>query len=126
MLHSFILPTARLATVSPEDFLRKAMSARSSASRARFARLGLATRAPLDRTTHAMLLRQLYLSHFEARRFRQAHEIALQAITLNVLADVLHQDAARAALARGDLDVAITFSTGMDSTRSAVVRNRVR
>lgn len=26
----------------------------------------------------------------------------------------------------GDLDVAITFSTGMDSTRSAVVRNRVR
>ncbi|MEO6576610.1 MAG: tetratricopeptide repeat protein, partial [Polyangiaceae bacterium] len=54
-----------------------------------------------------MLLRQLYLSHFEARRFRQAHEIALQAIELNVLADVLHQDAARAALARGDLDVAI-------------------
>lgn len=26
----------------------------------------------------------------------------------------------------GDLDVAITFSTGMDSTRTAVVRNRVR
>ena len=107
MLHSIILPSARLATVSPEDFLRKAMSARSSASRARFARRGLATRAPLDRTTHAMLLRQLYLSYFEARRFRQAHEVALQAIELNVLADVLHQDAARAALARGDLDGAI-------------------
>jgi tetratricopeptide (TPR) repeat protein len=83
------------------------MSARTSASRARFARRGLATRAPLDRTTHAMLLRQLYLSYFEARRFRQAHEIALQAIELNVLPDVLHQDAARAALARGDLDGAI-------------------
>jgi len=83
------------------------MAARTPASRARFARLGLASRAPLDRTTHAMLLRQLYLALFERRRFREAHRIALQALELDVLADVLHQDAARASLADGDLDEAV-------------------
>jgi tetratricopeptide (TPR) repeat protein len=72
-----------------------------------FARRGLASRAPLDRTTHAMLLRQLYLSLYEARRFEQAHTVALQALELDVLADVLNQDAARAALAKGDLERAL-------------------
>ena len=61
----------------------------------------------LDRTTHAMLLRQLYLSLYEGRRFRQAHEIALQALELDVLSDVLNQDAARAAIASGDLEAAL-------------------
>ncbi len=74
--------------------------------RARYARQGLAT-AVLDRTTQAMLLRQLYLSQFEARRFRHAHDLAMQAASLGVLPDVLYQDAARAALAAGDLDQAI-------------------
>jgi tetratricopeptide (TPR) repeat protein len=72
-----------------------------------YARRGLATTGPLDRTTHAMLLRQLYLSLFEGRRFRQAHTVALQALELDVLADVLNQDAARAALADGDLENAL-------------------
>jgi tetratricopeptide (TPR) repeat protein len=88
--------------------LKRAMAARSPASRARFARLGLATRSALDATTHAMLLRQLYLAHFETRRFAKALEVALQAIELDVLPDVLHQDAARAALAHGDLTTAIS------------------
>lgn len=83
------------------------MLAESPVSRARFARRGLATRGPIDRTTHAMLLRQLYLSHYEGRRFRKAHEIALQALELDVLADVIHQDAARAALASGDFEEAV-------------------
>lgn len=83
------------------------MAARTARSRATFAKRGLATLAPLDRTTHAMLLRQLYLSLFETRRFRQAHVIALQALELDVLADVLSQDAARAALASGDLETAL-------------------
>ncbi|MBX3208567.1 MAG: tetratricopeptide repeat protein [Labilithrix sp.] len=72
-----------------------------------YARRGLASRATLDRTTHAMLLRQLYLSLFEGRRFQQAHTVALQALELDVLADVLNQDAARAALASGDLEGAL-------------------
>lgn len=83
------------------------MAARTARSRAMYARKGLATHGTLDRTTHAMLLRQLYLSLFEGRRFRQAHTIALQALELDVLSDVLNQDAARAALASGDLDAAL-------------------
>jgi tetratricopeptide (TPR) repeat protein len=83
------------------------MVARSPAARARWARQGLATRAPLDRTTQAMLLRQLYLSHFELRHFRPAHEIARQALELGVLVDVFRQDAARAALAAGEIDAAV-------------------
>jgi tetratricopeptide (TPR) repeat protein len=82
------------------------MGARSAAVRARYARQGLAA-VSLDKTTQAMLLRQLYLSEFEARRFRHAEDLALQATTLGVLPDVLYQDAARAALAAGDLDQAI-------------------
>jgi tetratricopeptide (TPR) repeat protein len=54
-----------------------------------------------------MLLRQLYLSHYEARRFRRAEEVALQALRLDVLCDVFHQDAARAAVGSGDLDAAV-------------------
>lgn len=83
------------------------MAATSARSRAMYARRGLATPAALDRTTHAMLLRQLYLSLFEGRRFEQAHSVALQALELDVLSDVIHQDAARAALANGDLESAL-------------------
>ena len=50
---------------------RKAMAARTARSRALYAKRGLATNGSIDRTTHAMLLRQLYLSLFEGRRFRQ-------------------------------------------------------
>ncbi len=54
-----------------------------------------------------MLLRQLYLAHFEVRRFDAARAVVLQALELGVLADVLQQDAARVALAVGDLDAAL-------------------
>jgi tetratricopeptide (TPR) repeat protein len=91
----------------PEECLRKAMAARTARARAMHARRGLSHRGPLDRTTHAMLLRQLYLSLYEGRRFRQAHDVALQALELDVLPDVLNQDAARAALASGDLEAAL-------------------
>jgi hypothetical protein len=84
------------------------MAARSPAARARWARQGLAVRSPLDKTTQAMLLRQLYLSHYEARRFAAARQVAQQALELGVLGDVLHQDAARAALATGDVEDAVS------------------
>ena len=83
------------------------MAAPSPRSRAMHARRGLAHRGALDKTTHAMLLRQLYLSLYEGRRFDEAHTVALQALELDVLADVLAQDAARAALANGDLEAAL-------------------
>jgi tetratricopeptide (TPR) repeat protein len=91
---------------SPEEHLQKAVAARSAATRAKYAKLGLSVRAPLDRTTQAMLLRQLYLAHFEARRFVKALEVAHQLIELQVLTDVAHQDAARAAHALGDIEQA--------------------
>jgi tetratricopeptide (TPR) repeat protein len=83
------------------------MGARSPARRASFARRGLAARPLLDRTTQAMLLRQLSLAQFELRRFDRAYEVALQALELGVLVDVLHQDAARAAIGAGDVGGAI-------------------
>ena len=95
------------AANAPEDYLRKAMAARSARSRAMYARRGLASPTALDRTTHAMLLRQLYLSLYESRHFEKAHGIALQALELDILPDVLNQDAARAALANGDLEAAL-------------------
>lgn len=51
-----------------------------------------------------MLLRQLYLAHFEARQFGDALDVAAQLIRLQVLTDVAHQDAARACQALGDFD----------------------
>ena len=54
-----------------------------------------------------MLLRQLYLSHMEARRFAEALEVAEQMVACNVMADVARQDAARACLGLGDDQSAI-------------------
>jgi tetratricopeptide (TPR) repeat protein len=54
-----------------------------------------------------MLLRQLSLGYYAARRFDQAETVALQAVDLRVLPDVVLQDAARAALGAGDLDAAV-------------------
>ncbi|MRG95238.1 tetratricopeptide repeat protein [Polyangium spumosum] len=51
-----------------------------------------------------MLLRQLYLAYYEECRFVQAAAIAEQALTLDVLPDVAHQDAARAKQALGDVE----------------------
>ncbi|MFO0586805.1 MAG: tetratricopeptide repeat protein [Polyangiaceae bacterium] len=68
-----------------------------------WARRGLSLRS-LDRTTQALLLRQLYLSFFEDRRFDKAAQIAEQLVTLDVLPDVAHQDAARARQALGDIE----------------------
>jgi len=87
---------------SPEQHLQKAIAARSARTRAKHAQLGLSARPRLDRTTQAMLLRQLYLAHFEARRFADALDVAGQLIRLQVLTDVAHQDAARACQALGD------------------------
>lgn len=92
--------------VTPESLLQRAIGARTAAARARYARKGLASRAPLDRTTQSMLLRQLYLAHFEQQEFRKALEIAEQMVELDTLTDVCQQDVARALTALGDIDAA--------------------
>jgi len=96
--------TPRPKIVLPEDMLRRALAAPTPRSRALWAKRGLSTRSPLDRTTQAMLLRQLYLAHYETEHFEQAADIAEQAIRLEVLPDVAHQDAARARQAMGDIE----------------------
>jgi tetratricopeptide (TPR) repeat protein len=92
---------------SPEQHLQKAISARSARTRAKYATLGLSATRSIDRTTRAMLLRQLYLAHYEGRRFERALEVAVQLIRLQVLIDVAHQDAARACQALGDIQQAM-------------------
>src|SRR5262245_20539904 len=90
-------PAPRNVRLTAEDYLARALAARTSGARARAARAGLASRLLADRTTQALLLRQLSIAYFESRRFRKAYEVALQALELRVLVDVVHQDAARAA-----------------------------
>lgn len=92
---------------SPEMMLRKASLARTSVSRAKYAQRGLSHRGGLDRTTRTMLLRQLYLSHMEARRFADALAVAEQMLEGAVMPDVARQDAARACLGLGDRDRAV-------------------
>jgi tetratricopeptide (TPR) repeat protein len=93
--------------VSPELMLRKATLARSSGMRAKYARRGLSHDGMVDRTTRAMLLRQLYLSHMEARRFAEALKIAEQMVDIGIMPDVARQDAARACLGFRDAEQAI-------------------
>lgn len=93
--------------VLPEDHLLRAQEAETPTERARHARLGLATRGPLDRTTQTMLLRQLYMASYEQKKFKKALDIAEDALELSVMSDVLHQDAARAAVALGRIDRAL-------------------
>ena len=91
------------ATLSAEEILQRAIGAVTARARRMWARRGLSLRS-LDRTTQALLLRQLYLSFFEDRRFEKASLVAEQLVTLDVLPDVAHQDAARALHALGDVD----------------------
>jgi tetratricopeptide (TPR) repeat protein len=82
---------------SPDTYLHKATHAQSSEERAKYATRGL-SQPGLDETTHAMLLRQLYLAHMEARRFELALEVSSKMIELQVLPDAARQDAARACM----------------------------
>ena len=87
--------------------LRKATLARTSGTRAKYAERGLAIAAGVDRTTRALLLRQLYLSHMEARRFAEALAAAEQMILADIMPDVARQDAARACLGLGERERAV-------------------
>jgi tetratricopeptide (TPR) repeat protein len=104
------MPRARANTAEvshPEDMLRKATLARNAGLRAKYARRGLDHDGSLDRTTRTMLLRQLYLSHMEAKRFAEARVTAEEMVGLAVMPDVARQDAARACLGVGDRSAAI-------------------
>jgi tetratricopeptide (TPR) repeat protein len=100
-------PAAAAAAVTPELLLRKATLARTSVTRAKYAQRGLAHGSPLDHTTRVLLLRQLYLSHMEGRRFVEALAVAEQMVGASIMPDVARQDAARACLGLGEREKAI-------------------
>jgi tetratricopeptide (TPR) repeat protein len=97
----------RPARQAPEIMLRKATLARSPLARAKYAERGLSHNGAVDRTTRAMLLRQLYLSHMEGRRFAEALSVAHQMLENAVMPDVARQDAARACLGLDDREGAL-------------------
>ena len=109
-------------SASPETLLQRAIAARTASARARYARKGLASRAPLDRVTQSMLLRQLYLAHFEQEQFGKAHDVAEQMLELGLLPDVCHQDLARVLVVLGDVDAAADHLRL--ATRAAPARRR--
>jgi hypothetical protein len=93
---------------SAEDFLARALAAESAPQRARWAQKGLALDAEdLAPDTHVLLLRQVYLAHVDAHRFRKAVEVAVQMATVGVLRDIAHHDRARALVALGEPAAAI-------------------
>lgn len=100
-------PADAAVAASPELLLRKATLARTAVTRAKYAQRGLAQPAPLDHTTRVLLLRQLYLSHMEGRRFADALAVAEQMLGASVMPDVARQDAARACLGLGEREKAI-------------------
>ncbi|HEY5960651.1 MAG TPA: tetratricopeptide repeat protein [Polyangiaceae bacterium] len=91
----------------PETLLRKASLAKTAGLRAKYARRGLDQDGPIDPSTRALLLRQLYLAAMERRRFSEAREFAHEMVALAVVPDAAHQDAARACLGQKDVDGAI-------------------
>jgi tetratricopeptide (TPR) repeat protein len=110
LLTSVGMPRTRPSSAlrsTPELLLRKATLARTSGTRAKYAERGLAFSAGVDRTTRALLLRQLYLSHMEARRFAEALQAADLMVQANIMPDVARQDAARACLGLGDREAAV-------------------
>lgn len=99
--------TSLAEPVTPELLLRKATLARTSGLRAKYAQRGLSQSGRVDRTTRVLLLRQLYLSQMEARRFEEALATAEDMLRLSVMVDVARQDAARACLGLGQQEMAL-------------------
>lgn len=87
------------------DSLQRALNAKTPEARTRHARAGLARSCDLE--TRGLLLRQLYLGELESGSFARARAVAEQLVSVGVLPDVAHHDAARACQAEGDFDAAV-------------------
>ncbi|OQX66846.1 MAG: hypothetical protein B6A08_18310 [Sorangiineae bacterium NIC37A_2] len=102
-------PLHRALERPPEAWLKKALDARSAAEKEEFALLGLRA---LDRAEEddeelrALLLKQSYDALMAMGQTRDALERAEEIIDLGPLGDVARHDAARAAAALGEIEVA--------------------
>lgn len=92
---------------SPGECLRLALESTTPQQRAGFAEEGLRAGPDLEPDTEFLLLRQVYLSHVEAHRFRAAADVASEMSRLGPMKDVAHHDASRALAALGDVPGAI-------------------
>lgn len=106
--------TGAMRRVSPRarrsaaECLASALRARTLASRAEWARRGLAAEdEELDPEIQFLLLRQLYLVHVEEDRLDEALRIGAQMAAVGVMRDLAQHDRARVLFARGDHRVAI-------------------
>ena len=92
----------------PADCLAAALRARTSTSRAAWARRGLARAGDdIDPDIQLMLLRQLYLAHLDQEALDEALSIANQMVRVGTMQDIAHHDRSRAQVALGDLRKAI-------------------
>lgn len=92
---------------SAAECLAAALRARTHASRAEWARRGLAAEEELDPEIQFLLLRQLYLVDIEEDRFEDALRIAAQMGQVGAMRDLAQHDRARVLWARGDARQAI-------------------
>lgn len=103
-------PAARPARKarSAADCLAAALRARTLASRAEWARRGLAAEdEELDPEIQFLLLRQLYLVHIEEDQLQPALDIVTQMAAIGPMRDLAAHDRARVLWARGDMREAI-------------------
>ena len=92
----------------PADCLAAALRARSSTSRAAWARRGLARAGDeIDPDIQLLLLRQLYLAHLDDESFDEALSIADQLTLVGPMKDIAHHDRGRIYVARGELRKAV-------------------
>ncbi|MBN8616933.1 MAG: hypothetical protein J0L92_40495 [Deltaproteobacteria bacterium] len=96
------------APKSAAECLASALRARTLASRAEWARKGLAAEGDeLDPEIQFLLVRQLYLVHIEEDHLERALAMAAQMLAIGVMGDLAQHDRARVLWARGDAREAI-------------------
>ncbi len=111
--NSVVVPKGRgvhsASTETAATLLLRALRATGPEARTALALAGLSRleREEPDEEMEALLLRQLYLGQLEEGDFAAAMETAEDMIELAALGDVARQDAARAALGLGEVDVAV-------------------
>lgn len=91
------------------DCLARALRAKNPAERRALAEAGLVRldqEEDDDPEMEALLLRQIYLADLEDGDLQAALEAATEMVELEALGDIARQDAARAAAALGEIDVA--------------------
>lgn len=88
--------------MTADDYLRLAIHTGSPTAAGAYAMKGLQdAQNRIDPETSLLLLREIYRSHFYARRLRSAHAIARKMVRIGVALEISHVDLGRVCLALG-------------------------